>query len=44
MADREEMSLSFGSEASTYEAGRPSYPAEAGQKPQIVAYRLPAKR
>ena len=29
MADREEMSLSFGSEASTYEAGRPSYPAEA---------------
>ena len=29
MADREEMSLSFGSEASTYEAGRPGYPVEA---------------
>jgi len=29
MADREEMSLSFGSQASTYEAGRPGYPVEA---------------
>ena len=29
MADREEMSLSFGSEARTYEAGRPGYPIEA---------------
>jgi SAM-dependent methyltransferase len=29
MASREEMSLSFGSEAATYEAGRPDYPAEA---------------
>jgi SAM-dependent methyltransferase len=29
MADREEMSVSFGSEASTYEAGRPGYPVEA---------------
>ena len=28
MASREEMSTSFGSEAGTYEAGRPDYPAE----------------
>ena len=28
MADREEMALSFGSEASAYEAGRPDYPLE----------------
>ena len=28
MADREEMALSFGSQASTYEAGRPNYPLE----------------
>src|SRR3546814_15057516 len=29
MASREEMSTSFGAAADTYEAGRPSYPAEA---------------
>lgn len=29
MASRDEMSVSFGSKASTYEAGRPGYPAEA---------------
>ncbi|MBN9169859.1 MAG: class I SAM-dependent methyltransferase [Microbacterium sp.] len=29
MADREEMSLSFGAAAGAYEAGRPGYPAEA---------------
>src|SRR5688572_1750122 len=29
MADREEMSLSFGSAAGAYESGRPDYPREA---------------
>ena len=29
MADREEMALSFGSRATTYEVGRPDYPLEA---------------
>ncbi|WP_457101596.1 class I SAM-dependent methyltransferase [Microbacterium sp. P5_E9] len=29
MADREEMALSFGSQASRYEVGRPDYPVEA---------------
>ena len=39
MADRDEMSTSFGSEAAAYEAGRPGYPAEA------VAWMLePAQR